>query len=97
MITGLHHVQVAGPAGCEDHARAFYAGLLGMTEIAKPPELTRRGGVWFRGGTAEVHVGIEARFRPARKAHPALLVDDLDAVIARSRPPKPGGWCLFAE
>jgi catechol 2,3-dioxygenase-like lactoylglutathione lyase family enzyme len=83
VIRGLHHVQLAVPAGSEPALRQFYGGLLGMTEIAKPAALATRGGVWFRSGTAEVHLGVEEGFRPARKAHPGLLVDDLDAIVAR--------------
>ncbi len=83
MITGLHHVQVAVPAGTEPALREFYGGVLGMTEVAKPATLVVRGGAWFRSGTAELHLGVEAEFRAARKAHPGLLVDDLDAVVAR--------------
>ena len=77
---GLHHVQVAMPAGREDDARAFYAGALGLGEIEKPEHLRARGGCWFRSddGTVEIHIGVEEEFRPARKAHPAILVDDLD-------------------
>jgi catechol 2,3-dioxygenase-like lactoylglutathione lyase family enzyme len=82
MLTGLHHVQVACPAGSEDALRAFYAGVLGMTEVAKPPVLTARGGAWFRSGGAEIHCGVEADFRPARKAHPGLLTADLDTLAA---------------
>ena len=82
MIGGLHHVQLAVPAGVEGQLRAFYGGVLGMTEVAKPASLAGRGGVWFRSGTAELHLGVEADFRPARKAHPGLLVADLDAVVA---------------
>ena len=77
MITGLHHVQLAAPAGSEPLLREFYGGVLGLQEIPKPPELARRGGVWFRGQGVEVHLGIEHDFRPAAKAHPAFLVDDL--------------------
>jgi catechol 2,3-dioxygenase-like lactoylglutathione lyase family enzyme len=83
VITGLHHVQLAVPAGSEPALRAFYGGALGMTEVPKPASLAGRGGVWFRSGTAELHLGVEADFRPARKAHPALLVNDLDGVAAR--------------
>lgn len=88
----LHHVQVACPPGAEDDARRFYRDGLGMTEADKPAELAARGGAWFRwydahGGVgAEVHVGVERDFAPARKAHPALVVDDvatLDALAAR--------------
>jgi catechol 2,3-dioxygenase-like lactoylglutathione lyase family enzyme len=81
----LHHVQVSCPPGGEDAARAFYAGALGLTEVAKPPVLAARGGVWFRDPGVEVHVGVEAEFAPARKAHPAFVVDDLDAVAAAVR------------
>ncbi|HEV7656123.1 MAG TPA: VOC family protein [Mycobacteriales bacterium] len=83
MITGLHHVLLAAPAGSEPVLRAFYGDLLGMTEVAKPAGLAERGGAWFRSGTAELHLGVEADFRPARKAHPGLLVDDLDALMDR--------------
>jgi len=82
VLTRLHHVQVACPAGSEDALRAFYAGVLGMTEVEKPAVLAARGGVWFRSGAAEIHCGVEADFRPARKAHPGLLTDDLDALAA---------------
>ncbi|KPI04872.1 Glyoxalase-like domain containing protein [Actinobacteria bacterium OK074] len=78
----LHHVQVGMPAGQEDLARSFYAGVLGMTEVAKPPVLAARGGAWFRAEGVELHLGVEQDFRPARKAHPAFLVVDLDALGA---------------
>jgi len=74
----LDHVQVSCPPGGEDVARAFYTDALGMTEVAKPPLLAVRGGCWFVDGDAELHVGVEQDFRPARKAHPAFVVDDLD-------------------
>ena len=80
MLTGLHHVPVACPAGSEDALRAFYGGVLGMTEVAKPPVPAARDGVWFRSGGAEIHCGVEADFRPACKAHPGLLTGDLDAL-----------------
>ncbi|MGH9052667.1 MAG: VOC family protein [Acidimicrobiia bacterium] len=79
----LHHVQVAMPPGKEEEARAFYGGLLGLEEVAKPPALARRGGCWFRRGEVELHLGVEEDFRPARQAHAALLVDDLDGLAAR--------------
>ena len=87
----LHHVQVACPPGGEDAARAFYADGLGLTEIDKPPALRGRGGAWFRAYdgdgavVAELHVGVEDPFAPTRKAHPAFLVDDLDAATHRLR------------
>ena len=83
MLTGLHHVQVSCPAGSEDALRAFYGGVLGMTEVAKPPVLAARGGVWFRSGGVELHCGVEADFRPARKAHPGIVVADIEALAAR--------------
>jgi catechol 2,3-dioxygenase-like lactoylglutathione lyase family enzyme len=79
----LHHVQVSCPAGGEDAARRFYGDALGIPEVDKPPVLAARGGCWFRGGAVEVHVGVEDDFAPARKAHPAFLVDDIDDVAAR--------------
>jgi catechol 2,3-dioxygenase-like lactoylglutathione lyase family enzyme len=82
MITGVDHVQLAMPGGGEDAARAFYAGLLGMTELAKPAVLAVRGGCWFASGSAVLHLGVEEPFAPTRKAHPALLVDDLDGLFA---------------
>ena len=82
-VTALHHVQLAMPRGHEDDARAFYAGVLGFTELPKPPHLAKRGGAWFHSGAAEVHLGVEEDFRPAKKAHPALLVDDLADLAAR--------------
>jgi catechol 2,3-dioxygenase-like lactoylglutathione lyase family enzyme len=87
-VISLHHVQVACPPGGEDAARRFYADGLGLTEVEKPEALRGRGGAWFRAydglGTvvAEIHVGVEDPFVPARKAHPAFVVDDLDAVAA---------------
>jgi catechol 2,3-dioxygenase-like lactoylglutathione lyase family enzyme len=82
-IVRLDHVQVAAPRGGEAVARAFYGGLLQMPEIAKPPALASRGGVWFRAGEQQLHVGIEEPFAPARKAHPAFAVDNLDSLAER--------------
>ncbi len=82
-IVALDHVQLAMPAGGETDARAFYEGVLGIPEVPKPANLARRGGCWFQRGTVKIHLGIEADFRPARKAHPALLVEDLDALTIR--------------
>jgi catechol 2,3-dioxygenase-like lactoylglutathione lyase family enzyme len=84
-VTGIDHVQVAAPPGGEERARAFYGGLLGLAELDKPEALRARGGAWFAVGAAgqQLHVGAEDPFAPARKAHPALRVDDLDALAAR--------------
>ena len=82
-VTGIDHVQVAAPAGCEAEARAFYGELLGLEELPKPEALAARGGCWFAAGAQELHVGVEDPFTPARKAHPSFVVTDLDAVAAR--------------
>ena len=90
-MIALHHVQVACPPGGEDAARGFYADGLGLVEVDKPADLRGRGGAWFRAYddqgavVAELHVGVEEPFVPARKAHPAFVVDDLDAIAARLR------------
>ena len=76
-VLSLDHVQLAMPAGREDDARAFYSGLLGLEEQLKPANLAKRGGCWFGRGALKVHLGVEDEFRPAKKAHPAFLVDDL--------------------
>lgn len=83
MIQALHHVQLAMPGGREVEAQAFYEGVLGIPRVGKPANLERRGGCWFRSSTIEVHLGVEAPFAPARKAHPAFLVDDLTALRER--------------
>ncbi|MGW6424872.1 VOC family protein [Nocardia sp. NPDC055053] len=82
----IHHVQIACPPGAEDRMRAFYTEVLGWMELPKPPMLAARGGCWFAvpgtgGPDGELHVGIEDPFHPARKAHPAFVVD-VDAVAA---------------
>jgi catechol 2,3-dioxygenase-like lactoylglutathione lyase family enzyme len=83
VIRGLDHVQIAAPAGCEEEARRFFGGLLGLEELPKPAPLAARGGVWFRAGAQQLHVGVEADFAPARKAHPAFTVDGLDELARR--------------
>ncbi len=82
-ILAIDHVQLAMPRGEEEKARAFYVGLLEFVETPKPAALIRRGGAWFESGSAKLHLGVEEDFRPARKAHPALLVDNLAAVLTR--------------
>ena len=82
QIEGFDHVQLAMPPGGEAEARAFYGGVLGLTEVRKPEPLAARGGCWFTGAV-DLHLGVEEDFRPARKAHPALRVADLGAVEAQ--------------
>ncbi|MDC3962826.1 VOC family protein [Polyangium jinanense] len=80
-ILAIDHVQLAMPAGREDEARAFYGNLLGLTEVPKPADMVKRGGAWFEAGAVKIHLGVEADFHPARKAHPGLLVDGLAALV----------------
>ena len=84
-IVGIDHVQLAMPPGEEAKARVFYGDLLGLVEVPKPPELAKRGGAWFETSGVRLHLGVERDFRPARKAHPALLVADLPALVERLR------------
>ncbi|KQC39855.1 VOC family protein [Frankia sp. ACN1ag] len=80
---GLHHVQLAIPPGSEELCRSFYLDVLGMTEVQKPPVLAARGGLWLRSDRLEIHLGVEGDFRPARKAHPGIVVEDLDGLADR--------------
>ena len=79
----LDHVQLAMPPGREDEARAFYADALGISEVPKPAHLAKRGGCWFEQGGLKVHLGVDADFKPARKAHPAFIVSDLGKLVTR--------------
>lgn len=82
-IVGLHHVQLAMPGGREDQATSFYEGLLGIPRVTKPPHLEARGGCWFETSSTRIHLGVDDEFTPARKAHPALLTEDLAALRRR--------------
>jgi catechol 2,3-dioxygenase-like lactoylglutathione lyase family enzyme len=84
-VLALDHVQLAAPAGCEADARRYFGELLGLVEVEKPEPLRSRGGVWFRVGSQQLHIGVDERFAPAAKAHPALRVEpgDLDALAQR--------------
>jgi len=84
-IQRLDHVQLAMPPGGEPRARDFYQGILGIPEVPKPPHLAQRGGCWFEAGPLKIHLGVESDFRPARKAHPALIVSDLRALADQLR------------
>ena len=104
-VRAIEHVQLAMPKGEEQRARAFYRDVLGIPERAKPPELARRGGAWFEDGTLKIHIGVEADFRPARKAHPALLVEGLADLAGRLKAaghpvieePMPGYRRIYTE
>lgn len=84
-IIGIDHIQLAMPAGQEDKARAFYSRLLGIPEIPKPTSLAKRGGAWFENNLVKIHLGVEADFHPARKAHPGLLVSGLRELTEKLR------------
>jgi catechol 2,3-dioxygenase-like lactoylglutathione lyase family enzyme len=84
-FSDIDHVQLAMPAGAEESARRFYCDLLGMVELPKPPELARRGGCWFASGSVQVHLGVDADFRAAKKAHPALRCANYEGLTARLR------------
>ena len=98
VVRRIEHVQLAMPRGREDEARAFYGDVLGLPEVKKPPDLAVRGGCWFEDGAIKIHLGVEEDFRPAKKAHVALVVADLEAALAaarglgcETRPPQPFG------
>ena len=84
-VYAIEHVQLAMPAGEEAKARAFYGEVLGIGEVPKPPHLAKRGGVWFEDGDLRIHLGVEKDFRPAKKAHPALLVKGLNELVEKCR------------
>jgi catechol 2,3-dioxygenase-like lactoylglutathione lyase family enzyme len=77
-LVSIDHVQLAMPAGQESVAVPFYEGLLGLSQQEKPAPLAARGGCWFSNGSVTLHLGVEQGFQPARKAHPAVLVENLD-------------------
>jgi len=83
FMFALHHVQLALPPGGEGACRHFYVDVLGLTEVEKPPALAARGGLWVRADNLEIHLGVEDGFTPQRKAHPGIIVRDLDALAAR--------------
>ena len=91
MLLAIDHVQLAMPAGGEAAARDFYGDVLGLPETPKPPHLAKRGGCWFERGALKIHLGVEADFNPARKAHPGLLVSDLAVLKTALRD---GGYTL---
>lgn len=80
QFSGIDHVQLAAPEGCEPESRMFFVDLLGWIEIPKPENLKKRGGVWFQCGTHQVHIGVQKDFIPATKAHPAFHVQNINAL-----------------
>jgi catechol 2,3-dioxygenase-like lactoylglutathione lyase family enzyme len=84
-VRRIDHILITMPPGREDEARAFYQGILGLAEKVKPPQLAARGGCWFESETLQVHLGVEKNFTPARKAHPAFIVDDLAGMVTKAQ------------
>jgi catechol 2,3-dioxygenase-like lactoylglutathione lyase family enzyme len=82
-VYAIDHVQLAIPPNSEDLARIFYGEILGLREKPKPEHLVQRGGVWFEQGDLKLHLGVDRNFCPATKAHPGLLVEDLDELVSR--------------
>jgi catechol 2,3-dioxygenase-like lactoylglutathione lyase family enzyme len=93
-VRSIDHILIAMPPGREDEARVFYQGILGLVEKAKPLQLIARGGCWFESGGLQVHLGVEKDFVPARKAHPAFIVDDLAGMVAKA---KQAGYKITAD
>jgi catechol 2,3-dioxygenase-like lactoylglutathione lyase family enzyme len=81
-ILSINHVQIAIPFGSQDRARAFYVGILGLSEVAKPEAMAERKSIWFTAGEVNLHLGMEMDFHPARRAHPAVVVEGLDEILA---------------
>jgi catechol 2,3-dioxygenase-like lactoylglutathione lyase family enzyme len=105
-VSHIDHIQIAAPEGCETAAREFYGAVLRMKEIEKPAVLQARGGCWFRCGAHQLHIGVERDFRPAKKAHPAFAVFNLDelretltnrGVAVADDHDLPGGRRFYAE
>ncbi len=94
-IVGIDHVQLAMPEGGEEEAERFYSGVLGLERVPKPAAMALRGGCWFRGANVELHLGVEPSFRPARKAHPALVVRGLTALCGQIE--SEGGQVRFSD
>ncbi len=80
-LIAIDHVQLAMPVGEEKRAQEFYVDILGLKQVPKPTALAQRGGAWFENESVKVHLGVEVDFRPARKAHPAFIVEDLSELI----------------
>jgi len=80
VFKSIDHVQLAAPKGSEATAKHFFGEILGFQEIEKPEMLKKRGGVWFQFSNYQIHIGIEEPFEPAKKAHPAFQVENLEAL-----------------
>jgi len=80
----ITHVNVTMPKGAEEAARAFYVGLLGLTEIPKPESIRHRGGVWFDAGGLDIHLSVdEEHAGPDAVRHFGLECADLTKVRER--------------
>ena len=79
----IHHVPLAMRRGFDGDVRHFYGSALGMAGIERLPALAKGSGAWFRVAGVEIHLAVERDVRPADKAHPAIRVDDVDAIAGR--------------
>jgi len=95
LVNDIDHVQLAAPKGCEAEARRFFGCLLELEEIEKPLPLRKRGGCWFKVGDRQLHIGVEERFQPATKAHPAFAVHNIEAVFSALQ--QAGVRCVWDE
>ncbi|MBL3644989.1 VOC family protein [Bacillus sp. RHFB] len=78
IFKSIDHIQLAAPKGSEETARKFFKNILGFDEVEKPEELKKRGGVWFEFANYQIHIGIEEPFYPAKKAHPAFEIENIE-------------------
>ncbi|KOO50989.1 VOC family protein [Viridibacillus arvi] len=78
VFKSIAHIQLAAPKGSEDEAKRFFGDILGFREIEKPELLRKRGGVWFEFANYQIHIGIEEPFTPAKKAHPAFEIENIE-------------------
>jgi hypothetical protein len=83
MSLGLDHIQLAIPPGSEAECRAFWVGILDCAELEKPDALKARGGLWLQADGIEIHLGVQTPFIPAKKAHPAFIVINIDALSTK--------------
>ncbi|MFK4392644.1 catechol 2,3-dioxygenase-like lactoylglutathione lyase family enzyme [Peribacillus frigoritolerans] len=84
IFKSIDHIQLAAPKGSEETARKFFKNILGFDEVEKPEELKKRGGVWFEFGNYQIHIGIEEPFYPAKKAHPAFEIENIEELKLRN-------------
>jgi len=66
------------PPGAESRAAAskFFGGVLGLEEVAKPPDLASNGGVWIAlpDSSVQLHLVEDGNHKGVSRDHPALQV-----------------------